>query len=288
LSLQVEHRAGVPLTVQYLWHLDNANCEVRYRDGIAAMDPLGPAAHPVNRRTNLARQVWGSRAASWEGQVSASPAFDRIRSATIEAAELTAADVVVDLGAGTGLLTLACAAEVQKVIAVDLSPEMLRVLQQKAVDRGLQQIEVVIADLAQFDLPPKSVDVVMSSYALHHLRDRQKAALVRRAGRWLRPGGRLVITDMMFGRGLSLHDREVLGPKVGRMIKRGPAGIWRVVKNVVRFGLHIGNDLPVPSEFWVRQLRAAGFSQVEARVVVAEATLVVGRRPDADQNDATL
>ncbi len=41
----------------------------------------------------------------------------------------------------------------------------------------------------KFWLPPASVDLVVSSYALHHLADADKQALVARAARWLRPGG---------------------------------------------------------------------------------------------------
>jgi ubiquinone/menaquinone biosynthesis C-methylase UbiE len=276
--LQDEHRFGARFTSRYAVNLDTARCEPRRRE-VSTVDRVAGDGHAVNRRTNRARQLWDSRATSWDDQVSASPTFDRVRTATVDAAELTGEDVVVDLGAGTGFLALTCASRARRVIAVDFSREMLRVLEQKATELELNHVEVIAADLADFDLPPNSVDVVVSNYALHHLKDQQKAALVQRTVRWLRPGGRLVITDMMFGRGASPRDREVLVMKARSMLRHGPAGLWRLLKNLVRFGLRVGSDRPAPTEFWIRQLRAAGFTSVESRTVVAEAGLVVGRRP---------
>ena len=60
------------------------------------------------------------------------------------------------------------------------------------VEGRAQAIEhVVLAD--------ESVDRVMSNYALHHLRDEDKALAVTRAARWLAPGGRLVVISYHSG-----------------------------------------------------------------------------------------
>jgi len=182
----------------------------------------------------------------------------------------------VDLGAGTGFLTLALAGEVDEVVAVDVSPVMADALALHAAEWGLDNVRCLVADLALLDLPAASVDLIVSNYALHHLRDADKAALVRRAYRWLRPGGRLVIADMMFGRGGSARDRQILRLKLSTMLRMGPGGLWRVVKNLVRFGLRVGADRPVPPEFWVDALNAAGFVGVASRPIVAEAIVVTG------------
>src|SRR5207244_2896459 len=70
-------------------------------------------------------------------------------------------------------------------------------------------------------------DLVVSNYALHHLTDDDKVALVARASRWLRPGGRLVVADMMFGRGASERDRAIIRHKPGGLGRPATGGRGR-------------------------------------------------------------
>ena len=68
--------------------------------------------------------TWDSRADAWE-EVARSDAFVRLRDVLMEVAAATADDNVLDLGSGTGLLTLAAARKACRVIALDASAEML-------------------------------------------------------------------------------------------------------------------------------------------------------------------
>jgi hypothetical protein len=104
-------------------------------------------------------------------------------------------------------------------------------------------------------------------------------ALVERARTWLTPGGRLVIADMMFGRGRTPRDRAIIRQKVRALVGKGPGGTWRIVKNLVRFELRRGTELPAAPGSWVKALERAGFTSVEYRAIVAEAGLVVGVVP---------
>lgn len=223
--------------------------------------------------------MWNGRSSSWHEHVNSSPAFESIRQAAIDASAASDDDEVVDLGAGTGFLTLTVARAARHVIAVDLSAEMLHTLETEAIELGLTNIEVALADLSDFDLAPHSVDLVISGYAMHHLRDVDKSAVIERAYDWLRPGGRLVVVDMMFGRGTTADDRKIIWTKVKRLAKRGPGGLWRIAKNLVRFGLHRGTELPVPPAFWIAALQRRGFVDVEFVRLVAEAGLISARKP---------
>lgn len=234
---------------------------------------------PSARSTRL-RRTWDQRTDSWHSHVTASSAFELIRDAIVEACEVQPGDTVVDLGAGTGFVSLELAQKSGiKLLAVDMSAEMLEVLRRDAESRRLLNVTTQCADLATFDLPKSSADVVVTNYALHHLEDDAKRALVARSYSWLRPGGRLVIADMMFSRGATREDRRIIITKVTRLIRRGPGGAWRVVKNVVRFGFRRGSELPVSRSFWVDALARAGFTEVSSRSIVEEAGLVCGRRP---------
>ena len=60
---------------------------------------------------------------------------------------------------------------------------------------------------------------------------------------------------------------------------KGPGGLWRIAKNLVRYGLRVGQEHPATPEFWQAALRDAGFTDVTFRPVVAEAGIVSGIRP---------
>ncbi len=68
----------------------------------------------------------------------------------------------------------------REVVAVDISDAMLDRLRADALESGLESVEVQVADLAVFECVANSVDVVVSSFALHHLTDVDKLALVAR------------------------------------------------------------------------------------------------------------
>jgi ubiquinone/menaquinone biosynthesis C-methylase UbiE len=223
--------------------------------------------------------TWDRRVQEWHSHVTSGPAFARVLDRLIRLSAPERTDACVDLGAGTGFVTTALAPLVSSVLAVDLSPAMASSLAERARRDGLHNVSIEVSDLRAFQLPPASVDLVVSSYALHHLADADKQAVVARAARWLRPGGRLVIADMMFGRGASRRDRNILRQKVTALAAKGPGGWWRIAKNLTRYGLGVGQEHPAAPEFWTAALRAAEFSDIVFQPVVAEAGLVRGVRP---------
>ena len=101
---------------------------------------------------------------------------------------------LLDLGAGTGLLSLALLPHVGRVTAVDSSAEMTRVLTDKIRSRGLASIQVMHADIQSAPLPRESFDVIVSSMVLHHLPDVPAALLALRA--CLKPAGWIALADL--------------------------------------------------------------------------------------------
>ena len=224
---------------------------------------------------------WDKRVKQWHSHVTSAAAFEHLLKDMMEIAAPRPADSCVDLGAGTGFVTMALAPLTSSVLAVDISSAMASALAERAAQDGLANVSTQIADLSEFRLQPGSFDLVVSSYALHHLVDADKRALVARSAQWLRPGGRLVIGDMMFGRGASQRDRDILRQKVIALAAKGPGGWWRIAKNLARYGLGIGQEHPATPEFWQAALRDAGFIDVTFRPVVAEAGIVSGVRAPA-------
>jgi ubiquinone/menaquinone biosynthesis C-methylase UbiE len=224
-------------------------------------------------------QEWDRRVEEWHSHVTTTAAFGQVLDRLIQLSSPKPTDACVDLGAGTGFVTTALAPLVGSVLAVDISTSMSASLAERAARDGLRNVSAEVGDLREFQLPPASVDLVVSSYALHHLTDTEKQALVARAAGWLRPGGRLVIADMMFGRGGSQRDRDILRQKVTALAAKGPGGWWRIAKNLTRYGLGIGHEYPATPAFWQTALRDAGLTRVLFQPVIAEAGLVRGVRP---------
>ena len=103
---------------------------------------------------------------------------------------------VADLGAGEGALTMLLARFAKSVVAVDQSKAMLREVREKAKRAGLgERVKVAEGDFEDLPLKANSVDAVFVSQALHHAA--RPGHAVAAAARLLRPGGKLVILDLV-------------------------------------------------------------------------------------------
>ena len=224
----------------------------------------------------LLQRHWDRKAHSWDHGTS--PGLEGGVRAVLEAARPRAGTTAVDFGCGTGSLSLALARQGLNVIAVDISPAMLECLRKNAARAGLAGITCVVAAVEHFDLPPATVDLVVSNYPFHFLPNRHKQGLLHAAAYWLRPGGRLVVGDMMFGRGGTARDWEIMGSKAALLARRGPGGWWRIAKNLVRFGLRFRAH-PMDINGWQRSLSQAGLADISVRSVVAEAGVAAGTKP---------
>ncbi len=223
------------------------------------------------------RRLWDRRAQAWEHHGAAG--LDRVIDAVVGAAAPAGGKSVVDLGCGNGQLSLPLARNGGRVLAVDISARMIETLEHKARAEKLE-VETAVCPAQELAIGAASVDLVVSNYAMHHLYDDEKRAVLASAATWLRPGGRVVFGDMMFGRGATKQDREIIGSKIRVMLRRGPAGWWRIAKNVARFTLRM-RERPLPMETWLQMFRDAGLVEVQGTRVVAEAAVVTGTKPPA-------
>ncbi len=101
--------------------------------------------------------------------------------------------VAVDLGAGAGYLSCAIAKEVKKVMAVDISGEMLKQLKKNSREAGIKNIEAIESDGCDVPLETDSVDLVCASMYLHHIEEPKNA--IAEIYRLLKPGGTVFLAD---------------------------------------------------------------------------------------------
>lgn len=102
---------------------------------------------------------------------------------------------VCDFGCGTGVLSLAIARWAKQVWAIDQSAEALAQARARAEREGVSNITFLREDLHQLSLPDGQRDLVVISQSLHHVES--PAAVLAEAHRLLRPGGRLVLLELM-------------------------------------------------------------------------------------------
>lgn len=118
--------------------------------------------------------------------------------ALLQGLGLTDTSVLVDLGAGTGTLTLAAAPHCRQVVAVDVSPAMLAALGANVAARGLTNVTVANAGFLSYAHEGPPADFVYSRNALHHLPDFWKGIALTRLAAILRPGGTLFLRDLVY------------------------------------------------------------------------------------------
>ncbi|MFH1001121.1 MAG: class I SAM-dependent methyltransferase [Bacteroidota bacterium] len=106
---------------------------------------------------------------------------------------------IVDLGSGTGNLTEVIANQFpySKIFAVDLSDSILKEASKRL--NKFTNISYLNEDFSRIAFEPESVDLVVSSIALHHLDDIQKVELLKKIYSWLSPQGVLIFGDQFSG-----------------------------------------------------------------------------------------
>ncbi|HEX2914304.1 MAG TPA: methyltransferase domain-containing protein [Chloroflexia bacterium] len=103
------------------------------------------------------------------------------------------ADVMLDVATGAGHTALAFAPYLSRVVAYDLTPEMLEETARSATARGISNLETQQGLAEALPYPDNSFDLVTCRIAPHHFSDIKKA--LAEMARVTRPGGQVVVVD---------------------------------------------------------------------------------------------
>ena len=105
-------------------------------------------------------------------------------------------DVIADVGAGTGVFSVSlarAAGPTGTVLAVEVDPGFLPMIDQKAVDGGVENIQTVLGEFTDPKLPRRDVDMAFFHDVIHHIDGRQ--AYLQTTARYMAPGSRVVVVD---------------------------------------------------------------------------------------------
>lgn len=123
----------------------------------------------------------------------------RLRKMTVDQALLKPGESLLDVGCGTGAVTIPAKKRVGqtgKAAGIDPAPEMIAVASQKASRLGLE-IDFRLGVIESLPYPDATFDVVTSSLMMHHLPHDLQVKGLAEIYRVLKPGGRLLIVDLI-------------------------------------------------------------------------------------------
>lgn len=173
--------------------------------GTTAADDAERLREVLGQRRARSKEFFSSTAGRWDGL--RTELFGQRPDLAAVLGLLDHEWTVGDLGCGTGQLSASLAPFVRRIIAVDDSDAMLTAARQRL--DGLDNVEVRGGELEALPMDEGELDVAILFLVLHHVVEPARAlAEVRRV---LRPGGRLLVVDMM------THDHEEYRQQMGHV-----------------------------------------------------------------------
>jgi len=163
-----------------------------------------------NERLQNARQYWDDKALTFDEEPDHGLRDPKIRAQWTHFLATLLPNPqarVLDIGCGTGSLSVVLARLGHQVTGIDLSPTMISLAKEKAEKYGYQ-IEFQIMDASFPQLMPRQFDVIVCRHLLWALPE--PAQVLEKWKEFLKPKGRLLLIEGYWGTGGGLHATEIM------------------------------------------------------------------------------
>lgn len=131
-------------------------------------------------------------------------------------ASLKEGEVVLDLGSGAGFDAFLASPKVGnagRVIGVDMTPEMIKKARANAIKGNYTNVEFRLGEIEKLPVEDNSIDVIISNCVINLSPD--KESVFKEAFRVLKPGGRLMVSDLVLNKALPAIVKESVEAYVG-------------------------------------------------------------------------
>jgi cyclopropane fatty-acyl-phospholipid synthase-like methyltransferase len=147
----------------------------------------------------------------------------------VAALKLRPGQIVADIGAGTGLLSVPMGRVVGptgRVYAVEIDKGFFPEIDKRAAAAGVGNVQTVLGTFTDPALPVKNVDLALFHDVMHHVAGR--AAYLKTLAGYLAPNGRIAVVDFEGGQGPHAKEPELQAPREELVAMMKDAGLTQV------------------------------------------------------------
>lgn len=141
-------------------------------------------------------------------------------------------DTILEIGTGTAEFALAAARRCALVFAIDISQGMLNYAQNKAQERGIDNIRFLPGGFLSYRHQNEPLNAIVSQIALHHLPDFWKQIALLNMASMLRQGGKLCIRDIVYSFDPRDYERQIESFVASTEEKAGPGFAQRMTSHI--------------------------------------------------------
>lgn len=156
-------------------------------------DDLLRLARILEERRRASRDFFERHARQWDEMAATVLPIAAHRAELL--AQIPSAELIVEIGVGTGVLLAELSRRGERVIGIDHAPAMIGQARQRLLEDGLTNVELRLGEMSHLPLADATASVILLNMVLHHAAD--PAGVFLELRRVLAPAGHLVIADLM-------------------------------------------------------------------------------------------
>jgi ArsR family transcriptional regulator len=163
------------------------------------------AARVLAERARIASESFHRQGADWDEMRALDLPAPAVEASLLARVPEQGVDRLLDIGTGTGRVLELLGPRIRHGIGIDASKAMLALARARLARAGLSHCAVRLGDMYRLPMADASVDMVVLQMVLHYAE--QPESVIAEAARVLRPGGRLLVIDLLAHKRTDLTDR---------------------------------------------------------------------------------